>query len=61
MYIDDIVSDEANLSQIKLMVFEALEKNIFILEKYIKDKLPEATTSFHKNYKDENRILRIEL
>ncbi len=61
MYIDDISSDEENLPKIELMVFEALEKNIYTLEQYVKCKFPDSKTSFHKNYKGENRILRIEL
>lgn len=61
MYIDDISSDKENLPKIRLMVFEALEKNITTLESYIKEKIPWIQTSLHKNYKDENRILRIEL
>jgi hypothetical protein len=40
MYIDDISSDKENLPKIRLMVFEALEKNITTLESYIKEKIP---------------------
>lgn len=60
-YIDDITEDKENISKIKFLVFEALEKNIWTLEQYVKEKISAAQTSLHKNYKWENRILRIEL
>ena len=60
-YIDDISDDEENVSKIKLLIFEALEKNIWRLEQYVKEKFPQSKTSLHKHYNDKDRILRVDL